>query len=175
MEHYDLLDHEELVALARLDFESERLTEALTKLKHVTKLRDYPAAAHALLGKIFARLGLYSKACQEFSKFLNRHPDALHERFELGLASRDSGNPGEALRQWEQVLEHAPGYPPALFFRSLVLLDEKRHKDGVLGLQQLISSNDSENLYVKRAKEVLDEMQSREETSTDSARGETAH
>lgn len=159
MEHFDLLDGEELVALARLELENNQVAAALVKLKYAKTRQSIPVDVHALLGKAFARLGLFKKAQQEFSIYIERQPDALQERFELGVALRDGGDTAAAITTWSRVLEASPNYPPALFFRSLLLLDENRRDEGVFGLRQLIDTTNPENLYVKRAHDVLNALE----------------
>lgn len=166
MDTLRLLDSEELVALARIDLETNQLADALAKLKFAKSLGDFPTNLHALLGRLFARLGLFSRAQREFSAYLEQQPDAVLERFELGSVYRDNGDAFAALEEWNRVLEINTDYPPALFFKSMVLLDNNNHDEGISGLQQLIRTTNPDNLYVTRAQEVLKLLNSNELATT---------
>jgi tetratricopeptide (TPR) repeat protein len=160
--HNDVqLEHDELLALARNDFEAGRLEEALRKAKALMAGADTPAEALPLAARIYARLGLMARARDCFEKYVQARPDALHESFELGMTYFDTGEPVRADQIWERVLTRAPTHPPALFYRALHAAREGRAPDARRHLDVLMQAVPADNLYVARAQELLQEMDGR--------------
>jgi tetratricopeptide (TPR) repeat protein len=155
------LEHDELLALARNDFEAGRLEDALRKLKAVIAHAAPPAEALPLAARVYARLGLMARARDCFEKYVGAHPDALHETFELGMTYFDGGEAAKADELWQRVLNRAPTHPPALFYRALHAAREGRAPDARRHLDVLLQSTPADNLSVGRGQELLQEMQAR--------------
>jgi tetratricopeptide (TPR) repeat protein len=152
------LDAEELLALARQDVSKERYDEALLKLKQAladSSTREVPAEVLSELGRLNARLGLRVKARQAYQDFLVRAPDAVQERFELGLAFFEDKAVEPALKLWDEVLKRVPLHPPALFYSSLAHAQRGSFPEALSRSQALLAKVNSENLYYGRAKDLI--------------------
>ena len=115
----DQFDCEELVALARIDMEQNRLDRALSRLKRALVENSGHDQANLLAARVYAQLGLFDRAEQGFKTFLESNPEAIIERFQLGMSLFDSGKASDALVAWDEVLKAEPTYPPALFYKAL--------------------------------------------------------
>lgn len=151
-------DGVELTALAKVDLENDHLTEALAKLKSATRVEDAPADAWSMLGKLYARLAIFDRAESALATYLTLKPEALQERFEYGLVQYENGNPEGALATWDRVLDGRPDYPPAMFYKAILLIDRDRRDNAIALLQKLIESVDETNLYAGKAREALEEL-----------------
>ena len=155
----DLLDKYELVALARLDLEKERFDQALVRLKQAASLdgEELPDIS-ALLGATYARLRLWDRAQAALSAFLTLRPDALNERFQLGMTYFDSGDHARALEVWQQVLGRAKLHPPALYYSALANARLGRLQPALEYCQTVLSTAAQDNLFHGRAKELLEQL-----------------
>src|SRR5687768_13252760 len=151
----ELFDNAELLALARLAVERGDLESALGKIKPVIADADASADALSLAARLYAQLGLYDRAEKLYERFLEKHPAASVERFELGMTHLDGGKPTQALEIWEKLLKDQPTHPPALFYKSLVLAQSGKAAEAKQGLDILLKSAPSDNLYFGRGKELL--------------------
>jgi len=152
------LESDELLALARHDLKHERYDAALLKLKQArseTSGQQIPAGVLAELGRLYSRLGLRARAKEAFQEFLAREPEALQERFELGLTLFEDGAAEAALGLWEQVLRTSPLHPPALFYSSLALAQRGSFAEALQLSQTLLSKVNVDNLYHGRAKDLI--------------------
>src|SRR4030067_1112985 len=162
----NLLDPQELIALARLDMERGTLEEALRKLKQVLSESQPPAEPLAMTARLYAQLGLYDRAKNLFQQYLQTQPSALLEAFQLGMVCFDAGQPQEANKIWEDLLKNPPTHPPALFYRALVLAQEGQVTQAKQTLDVLLKSAPADNLYFGRAKELLQNMEVQRPTAT---------
>ncbi len=155
----DLLDKQELLALARLDFEKERFDQALIRLKQAAALPgdDLPEI-FALLGVTYARLRLWSKAQASLTGFLKLQPNALNERFQLGKIYFDSGDSAQALEVWQQVLAREKMHPPALYHSALAHVRLGRPARAIECCDIVLSSAAPDNLFFGRAKELVEQL-----------------
>lgn len=172
MEHLNLLESDELIALAKIDFDNNRLTDALIKLKHVENLSNPPIEAAAYHAKVLARLGLHGKAIKHYTHFLSKNPDATVEQFELGISMRECGDITAAMNEWDRVLASEPDFPPALFYKGLALLDQSETDEATQILRRLVDLQLENNLYVKNAKEILQSIASAVDVRSSSATSE---
>ncbi|MFC4161870.1 tetratricopeptide repeat protein [Chitinimonas lacunae] len=155
MTDLNLFDNDELLALAQLDIGAERLDAALAKLKTLLNREAPPVAALALAGRLYAQIGLLDKARLHFEQYLAYHPEAVNERFQLGMVHFDGGNSEHALELWGQVRESFPHHPPALFYSALAIGRAGRDHEARALLQTLLNTAEPDNLYSGRAKELL--------------------
>lgn len=151
-------DSEELLALARLDVEKERLDQALVKLKQIVandRLSTRQPLVWAELGRLYGQLKLRDKAKEAYRRYIDLTPEALHERFQLGLVCFELGEVENALDLWREVISMTPLYPPALFYTALASA-----QSGALGnaweiCRQLLDRVEAENFYFGQAKDLL--------------------
>ena len=150
----DLLDLEELIVLAKLDLEANDLSGALTKLK-LAKSKDGDAEVVVMLARLYARLGLFNKATPLFSEYLQDNPDALVEKFQYGMTFFDNKQLSKALEIFESILEQEANHPPAMFYSTLILSEQNKVEDAMAGLENILLTVDSKNLFYSRAHEEL--------------------
>ncbi len=148
-------DVEESLALARHQVMHGDLEHALDRLKPLATLAQPPADSLVLLARVYAQLGLMDRAQGAFRRYIEAHPGAAHETFELGATYFDQGNDAKALECWGQALAIAPTYPPALFFSAAALSRTGNNADARRHLEVLFNSAPAYNLYVERARDLL--------------------
>src|SRR5690349_18530449 len=149
------LDVEESLALARQQVQRGDFERALAKLKPLVALAQPPADSLALMARVYAQLGLMERAQGAFRRYLESHPGAAHETFELGATYFDQGNDAKALEYWNQALAIAPTHPPALFFSAAALSRSGKSADARRHPEVLFNSAPADNLYVERARDLL--------------------
>jgi len=152
-------DADELLALARLDVEKERFDEALAKLKQARARQDAPAIISEL-GRVYVRLGLRQRAKQAFEAVLARDPAAVNDRFQLGLIHFELGDRAQALSLWQEVLGKAPLHPPAIYYSALALAQSGQVLQAYDLCRTLVEKVQPDNLFVGRAKELLQKIES---------------
>ena len=154
------LEPAELLALARLAIERNDIESALIKLKKVIAVSEPPIEAVSMAARIYAQLGLFDRAEKLYEQYLEKHPGAVVERFQLGMTRFDAGKSVLALETWERVLKEQPAHPPALFYKSLVLAQSGKVGEAKQILDGLLKSVPADNLYFGRGKELLQAIES---------------
>ena len=153
------LEPDELLALARLDFEKERFDQALARTK---LLASNGGALHvdalALLGAIYARLKLWSRAQVAFEGVLRQRPDATNERFQLGMTHFDRGGNGAALEVWAPLSKGAALHPPALYYSALAEARLGHLKVAQALCETILGRVEADNLFYGRAKTLSEQM-----------------
>lgn len=149
------LDGEELLALARLDIEANRLDAALLKVKEALNHSDFPLDLYAVAAKLYAQIGLFDKAKALYRRYLQEDPESLTEHFQLGMVEYDSGNQAVALEIWQDVLDRLPTHPPTLFYSSVALVENGDLESARRNLDILFKSASMDNLYFERGKVLL--------------------
>lgn len=150
----EVLDSDELIALAGIDINNEQFAHALIKLKHAL-LRCKTGEINAIIARLYARIGLFDKAQKHFESYLQEYPDALTEMFQYAMTHYDAENMDESYEVFESILRQDPKHPPALYYSSLVLVNQSRHAEAEMRLQYILDEIDSENLFSLKAKELL--------------------
>lgn len=115
------LEADELLVLARHDLQKGQIEDGLLKLKRLQLLPSPSAEASLELARLYAQLGLRRRALPLFEAYLGHAPQDIDVRFQLGMALFEEGHRAAALPVWKEVLTVAPNYPPALFYRALVV------------------------------------------------------
>jgi len=151
----DAFDAQELFALARIDMERGALEQALQKIKRLIVEPEAPNEAFAFAARLYAQLGIWDRSKSLFQKYLQLHPQAVTEAFQLGMVHSDAGQTDEALKVWGELLQKHPTHPPALFYRSLALARNGKTADARQNLDVLLKSVPTDNLYFGRGKELL--------------------
>ncbi|MCG8671035.1 MAG: tetratricopeptide repeat protein [Pseudomonadales bacterium] len=151
-------DAEELIALSQLDLENNNVAGALEKIKAALDYQDCPVVANALAAKIYAQLKLHHKAKPLFATFLEANPNAVTERFQLGMVNLESGEQQTALEIWGNILEVEPTHAPSLYFSAIANLELNNRDDAERHLNVLLQSAPSDNLYFGKGKELLDDL-----------------
>ena len=157
---HDAFDSEELLALARVALERNDLEGALAKVKKALGAADPSAEAIGVAARVYAQLGLYTRAEKLYEQFLAKHPKAALERFQLGMTRFDAGRPGDALEVWNALLKEQPLHPPALFYSALALTKVGKTSEARAGLDMLFRSIPADNLYFGRGRELLQSIES---------------
>lgn len=162
-----IFDTDELLALARRDLEKEDLASALHKLKWAYKQQPEEVDVWAMLARIYAQLGLWSKSQQFFEQYLEKTPDATTERFQFGMVCLDSGLESKALEIWGQVLDKFPAHPPSLFYSALVHAQKSEYSHSMHLLNTLFESAPSDNLYHEKGKQLAADIDAAKDTDTE--------
>lgn len=148
------LDSEELLALAKKDIGAGQLEAGLGKLKQAVILGDL-IEAHSLIARLYAELGLFAKAKHHYGVFLQENPTAELEAFQLGMAELDSGDEQAAIAQWGRLIDISPIYPPALYYRALLLHKNQKVEEARRDIEVIAKAVPHDNLYYKQAHELL--------------------
>jgi len=153
-------DPPELLALARRDLDAGRIEEALLKLKKVIAGNDPLSEALPYAARVYAQLGLMEKARDCYRRYLEAHPGAVLESFELGITYFEGGEKAEAKKIWDRLLGSQPTHPPTLFYSGLLAAQEGRMPEAQRNLDVLFKSTPADNLYVTRARDLLRDIES---------------
>ena len=154
----EVLDDDELLALARRDAENGRVEEALRKLKPMIARAEGPVDALAFAARIYAQLQLPERAQACYRRYLAARPEAVLESFELGMTHFEKGEAAEADRLWRAVLQRSPTHPPTLFYSAVQAVRGGREPDARRHLEVLFQALPGDNLYVQRGRALLKEM-----------------
>jgi len=148
-------DAQELLALARIDIEKGSLESALQKIKQLLVDPEVSAEGIALAGRLYAQLGIWDRAQELFQRYLALNPQAVTEKFQLGMIHFDASRSDEALKIWAELLQKHPLHPPALFYRGLALAQQGKTAEARQSIDVLLKSVPADNLYFGRGKELL--------------------
>lgn len=149
---------DESLALARHEIQNNQLAAALNRLKTLVRAGTGGPQATVMLARLHGQLGLPARAQVGFEQYLAAQPDALHERFELGLALLEQGQAEAALGTWQEVLRQQPAYPPALYFSALAHQREGRTDQAAQALRILFETSPPDNAYHVRGRELLEQL-----------------
>ena len=149
------LDAEEQLAVAKHEIQRGDLERALSRLKSLASLPRPPADALAVMGRVYAQVGLMDRSQAAFARYLEAHPEAVHETFELGATYFDQGQDAKALEQWGRALLLQPTHPPTLYFSAAALSRTGKNADARRRLDVLFKSAPADNLYVERGRDLL--------------------
>jgi tetratricopeptide (TPR) repeat protein len=154
-DEFSEFESDELMALIRLNMDKGDMEAALKKVKAVLLRNDKPNEALSVAARIYAQLGLFSKSSEYYSEFLAQEPEALVERFQLGMTHFDLGEIDQALKVWDEVLKRHEGHPPASYYKALVLSQKGEVATAVELLNGLLKTIMADNLYFDRSRELL--------------------
>lgn len=154
----DLLESDEIMAIARFDIENGRLDDALYKLKRLIMEQDPPIEALSMAARLYAQLRLFERAETLFRRYIELNEDAVVELFQLGMSMFDGGKHDEALAVWENLLSRQPNYPPAQFYRGLLLARKGKLDAARTQLDELLRQIPADNLYFSHARELIQEL-----------------
>ncbi|NHZ80745.1 tetratricopeptide repeat protein [Massilia sp. CCM 8695] len=152
----DIFAADELLALARLDVEKNQLDSALEKLKSILGGPDPDPEAISMAARVYAQLGLFTRAQDLFRRYLVVHPGSLNEQFQLAMTHMNNSEPADAEGFFNAILASTPTHPPALFYSALLLSQQGKTMDAKRSLDILLQSAPADNLYAGRGKELLE-------------------
>lgn len=152
---YSTFNPEELFALAKMDFQRENYENSLRKLKVLMGRNQIPIQTYSLLGRVYASIGIFEKAKECFEVFVKNVPDAIEEKFQLGMVERDMGNSDQAVNLWDELLTQVPNFPPALYHKALVSIDKDDTKHAVELLNSLLETAPEGDELIHRADQLL--------------------
>lgn len=156
--NYSNFDPEELFALAKYDFSKNEYEPALSKLKVLIGRNQTLLDSYSLAGRIYATLELFEKAKECFSIFVKNAPEAIEERFQLGVVDYNLGNLEDALSMWDELLESYPGFPPALYHKALVMIDKDEVQQATDLLNSLLETAPEGDAHIAMADEMLSKL-----------------
>lgn len=157
----DVFEKDELFALAQHDYENERLEQALAKLKRLLDGGEFPVNVFSLLGRIYAALGLDQRAKVALEAYVEQVPEVVPEHFHLGLVMRNLGDTEQAVKIWDDVLEKAPAFPPALYNKALFLLEQNQEQEAIELLNKIIETANDADEHVTLANDILSRLSMR--------------
>ena len=103
--------------------------------------------------------GDFRRALEGYRSILDRDPENLEARTQIGVLLARGQHYDEAIRTFDQVLATQPNYPHALFEKGLVLFQGKvQPREGVKVWEQLIKTAPPDNNYAMTAKQMLDQV-----------------
>ncbi|WP_143873782.1 tetratricopeptide repeat protein [Catenovulum sediminis] len=157
MEFLSTFDTDELLALADIDFQKERNAEALFKLKALIARNNTPIQAYALLGRIYATIGLFPRAQSALRFFIdnNEGMPSVNERFQLGLVESDLGNTEEAINIWSELLTQFPDYPPALYHKAKIFVASGKEQEAIVLLNHILETAQDGDAHISLADKLL--------------------
>ncbi len=141
-QYWDLVNR---LAQARKEFRRKNYGKVLEVLKPI-KTNDVDVAY--LRGWSNYRLGLYTRAGDDFRSGLRAEPGNLRNLAGLGFCYLQQGEPVLAQRKFDRVLQSSPGNEEALVGRGLVLLRLK-NKVAAAGVFRQALAIDPGNAEVK--------------------------
>ncbi len=101
--------------------------------------------------------GDFRRALEGYKNILDRDPENLEARTQIGVLLARGQHFDEAIRTFDQVLAMKPNYPHALFEKGLVFFQGKvQPREGVKVWEQLIKTAQPGNEYAITAKQMLD-------------------
>jgi len=155
-----MLDNQELLALVRHHLQRNEIEGALVKVKQVLESDQPPDEALVLAGRVYAQIGMFDRAQAHYQRYLEAHPEAAHEIFELGMTYAQQNRSAEALQEWTRALTLVPMHPPALFFSADMLARGGKPAEARRHLDVLLKSAAPDNMYVERAAKLLQALES---------------
>lgn len=150
-----IFDADELLVLARHDLQKGQIEGAMAKLKLAQQRPDCTPDVGLELARLYAQLGLRSRAILLFQSYLRQNPVDVDARFQLGMALFESGERESALPIWEEVLAGSPQYPPALYFRALAISQQGGTDQARSLLRGALDVLPADNLYFTRSRDLL--------------------
>lgn len=168
MTHLDHFDVSELLALAKLNIENNALEDALLKLKAAHEREEGNIIVAGELARLYAQLGLTEHAKPLFAQIVEKQPDALTEHLQYGMVHLDNGDIDSAITIWDNLLEIAPQFPPAQFYKGLALAQQGNTLAASELLEDLMDALDIDNLYYNRSKELLQDIGRRQNVAEES-------
>lgn len=148
-------DIQENMALATYDIERGELAAALLRIKQVLRHHDAPLGAKSMAARLYAQLGLFAQAQKYFQLLAQEGRLSKLDLFQWGMTYFEQNQWQQALQHWDQVLSMHMHYPPALYYKSLALLELKQHQEALSYLERLVQTTRNDNLYHERATNLL--------------------
>ncbi len=161
MSDYSNFDNDELLALADWNFKKTDYQAAIEKLKTLLARNNVPLNTYALLGRVYATIGLFERAKGAFQFFIDQKQDpstALNERFQLGLVENDLGNSEQAIKIWDEVLASHSNFVPAMYHKAKVLVELNQVQVAVELLNNLLETAEDGNEYIPMADKLLSKL-----------------
>lgn len=110
-----------IVALANAFFESGQWREAIEYYQEALRLDPHDADIRTDLGTCYRNLGMPDRAIAEYRKARMYNPGHLHARYQLGIVyAYHTNDHAKAIREWEDLLNIAPGFPHAQEIRKAI-------------------------------------------------------
>jgi tetratricopeptide (TPR) repeat protein len=158
MNNYSNFDSDELLALADLNFRNEDYEATMHKVKVLLARSEKPLQTYALMGRVYAIIGLLEKAKGAFEYYLkhqNVQEHTLNEHFQLGMVEKDLGNIDTAIDSWDALLQNTPNFAPALYHKALALKNSGRVKDAIEPLNHILETAEDGDSYIEAADKLL--------------------
>lgn len=110
-----------IIALANAFFESGQWREAIEYYQEALRIDPHDADIRTDLGTCYRNLGMPDRAIAEYRKARLYNPGHLNARYQLGIVyAFHKNDPARAIREWEDLLTIAPGFPHAPEIRTAI-------------------------------------------------------
>lgn len=94
--------------------------QAKEELERALRMQPKDAEGQGLLGVVYFRLGLYPRAIEIYREIVRDCPEDVTPKLNLALCYFKTGQPKDAQKLLEEVLERAPEHPRAWGYLGLV-------------------------------------------------------
>jgi tetratricopeptide (TPR) repeat protein len=118
-------DAKTLYALARVQFDEQKMPEAEANLRAYLKVRPDDATAHYGLGRLLRIILKFDEAKAELQRSIALKPNQSGSFYELGEIAREQDDADQATREYEKVLAVAPHHGGALTGMGVLALRAK--------------------------------------------------
>ncbi|WP_143873867.1 tetratricopeptide repeat protein [Catenovulum sediminis] len=151
-------DTDELLALTKIDLSRDDFTSALDKLKVMNGRNEIPLDYYAMLGRVYASIGLLKRARAAFTTYTEQVPSAVYEKFQLGMVEHDMDNVLKAQNIWEAIIEEHPQYAPALYYKATIHLRLEELSEASECLATIVEQCGPQDEYYERAVQQLNQL-----------------
>jgi tetratricopeptide (TPR) repeat protein len=127
-----------LYALARVEFEEQKMPDAEAHLRAYLQARPEDATAHYGLGRLLHMLARDDEAKVELERSIALQPRQTASYYELGEVALEQDQDSEAKRDYEKVLELAPRHGGALTGMGILAFRAKDYPTAEKYLQSAI-------------------------------------
>jgi tetratricopeptide (TPR) repeat protein len=128
-----------LYALAHVELDEQKMSDAESHLREYLKLRDDDASAHYGLGHLLYMLSRDDEAKAELERSIALQPHQTESYYELGQIALDSRDDATARQDYTKVLASAPNHGGALTGMGVLAFRAKDYAAAASYLKQAVS------------------------------------
>jgi tetratricopeptide (TPR) repeat protein len=155
----ELFEHDELLALIKINIKNERYDAALEMVKFLLQEEKIPVELFSLAGKLYATLELFGKAKFFFSEYTRLVPDSSMEFFQLGMVEKDLGDIDSAIDIWKQLPLNGDN-PEVLYYLADAYIVKSKFDDARQCLLNILENAPDDSKYLALADQMLNRIKS---------------
>jgi tetratricopeptide (TPR) repeat protein len=126
-----------MISLGDADVKGGHLVEAENEFRASIAVRE-SVGARIGLARVYRLQHRYPEAIAEMTSLLQKQPNALDARLELGVGFYESGDRQAAMREFEAFSHAQPDRAEGYYYLGLIDLDENRVREAVAYLKQAL-------------------------------------